>query len=67
MTEKLVFTSSQLEIQHQRGSAKQAVKFASCAVGKDTYGIPSSKCGKQMAGNSYASSCSAPLLSVIVG
>ena len=60
MTLKLVFTASLLDAQHLRDSVKN--KPASLFVvplGKALSGIPPFWCGRQMAGNSLASSYSA--------
>ena len=53
MTLKLVFTASLLDVQHLRDSVEN--KPASLVVvplGKALSGIPPSRCGEQMAGNS---------------
>ena len=60
MTLKLLFTASLLDAQHESDSVEN--KPASSLVvplGKALSGIPSSWCGRLMAGNSKASSYSA--------
>ena len=59
MTLKLIFTAFLLDAQHQRDTMEN--KPASLLVvplGKALNGIPPSWCGRQMAGNSLASSYS---------
>ena len=63
MTLTLVFTASLLDVQHLRDSVGKPASLLVVPLGKALSGIPTSTCGRQMAGNSSASSYSASSLS----
>ena len=56
----LVFTASPLDVQHKKDSVKNKPgKFIVVPSGNSLSGIPPSSCGRQVAGNSEASSYNA--------